>query len=147
MKIGMCFFLPVKPFHVYAAVFENAQIVLFAAAENGVAVGFVNVYAHLELMLGEAGDFFNLLFCGVFEEEAVGVAIENLDAYLFAVVEDLGDAVPADGCCGFSNGWAVEVEAFGAEDAVAGVQDDFECSLGNVVPASLFLRQGFVFGA
>ena len=82
MKIGMCFFLPVKPFHVYAAVFEDAQVVLFAAAENGVAVGFVNVYAHPEFMFGEAGNLFNLLFCGVFEEEAVGVAVEHLDAYL-----------------------------------------------------------------
>ena len=64
-----------------------------------------------------------------------------------AVVEDLGDAVPADCCCGFRNRWTVQVEAFRAEDAVAGVQDDFECSLGDVVPASLLLGQGFVFGA
>ncbi len=78
----MCFFLPVKPLTSTAAVFEDAEVVFFAAAENCVAVSFVHVYAHFKFVFSEACDLFNLLFCGVFEEKAVGVAVKHLDADL-----------------------------------------------------------------
>jgi len=141
------FLLASKTFNVYTAIFENAKIVLFAATKNGVSICFIYVYSHVELMLSESGDFFYLLLCRVFEEEAVGVTVKNLDVYLPAMIKDLGDAMPADGGCGFSNGWAIEVEAFCPKDAIAGIQDYFKCALCNVVPTPLFMRQGFVLCA
>ena len=72
-------------------------------------------------MFGVAYDFFNLFFGWVFEEKAVSVAVQNLDACGFGVFEYLGDGVSSYGCCGFCDWWAVEVEAFGSKDSVAGV--------------------------
>lgn len=91
-------------------------------------------------MFSKAYDFFDLFFGRIFEEEAVGVAIKDLNAYVSTVVENLGDAVAAYSGCGFSNWWTIEVEAFSAEDSVAGVKNDFEGSLSYVVPVSLLLR-------
>ncbi len=85
MKIGMCFFLPVKPFTSTDAVFQNAKIVLLAAAENCVTVNFVHVDAHFQFVLSPMGQLFNLLFGWVFEEEAVCVAVKNLNAQCFCV--------------------------------------------------------------
>ena len=93
--------------------------------ENRVTVNFVNVNAHFQFVLSVVNYIFNLFFGGVLEEEAVCVAVKHLDAHRFGMVEDLGDAVSSDGCCGFRDWWTVEVEAVSAENAVAGVQDDF----------------------